>query len=185
MSAAFDQMQPLSGEGEARAKALLNVTELRKADFAVASTTARAISTIRYIIEADGLAYETDVRLRELEFGGFPNQPSPPVKPGHGLRKRQWHDIDLAPEGGESIRQCRTRMTEAINDIAAAHSGERILVASHGAAICAYLSGIIPGIDHEFVMQVGQPEVFVLRFDGGASPSVSRLGLPFDTGIER
>ena len=185
MSAVFDQIQPLSAEGEERAKALLNVSELRDADCAVTSNTARAISTIRYIIEADGLAYEIDMRLRELEFGGFPNQPSPPVKPGHGLRERQWHDIDLAREGGESIRQCRTRMTEAINDIAAVHSGERILVVSHGAAICAYLSGIIPGIDHEIVRQVGQPDVFVLQFDGGASPSVSRLSLPFDTEIER
>ena len=189
MSPLFDQIQPLSVEGEERAKALMAISELRGADLAVSSPMARTISTIRYILEADKIPYQLDERLRELEFGGMPAIPPAEHQsklddksgpnPRDNFLARQWEDQDLAQEDGESIRQCRERMTESITQIVRENTGKKILVSSHGAAISSYLSGVIPGVDDSFVRRVNQPDVFKLVFEGDQVKSWVHLDLPF------
>ena len=188
--AQFDRIQPLSVVGEERAAKLLNVPELRHADAAYASPFARTISTLRYLFEADAVPLELDERLRELEFGGNRDLPRP--KPGEGpggkpgpggpprmdpndIRVRQWLDLDLADVGGESVRQCRARMTEAIREIAEANPGKTVLIGSHGAAIAAYLGGVINGVDDDFVRTITQPDVFRLDWEDGKVQAVTRV----------
>ena len=77
-SAAFDWMQPLSAEGEERAKRLLDIPELRGADFAVASNMSRSLATLRYLIEADDVPYMIDDRLREMPAWKRPERISDP-----------------------------------------------------------------------------------------------------------
>ena len=93
----FERIQPLSGRGEEKAKALLEKDYLRNADIAYCSPYARTCSTLRYLMEADGFSITLDERLRELDFGGDMSKMGPPPhgeKGGHrepnDPRARQW-----------------------------------------------------------------------------------------------
>lgn len=181
----FDRIQPLSGRGEEKAKALLDKEYLRNADIAYCSPYSRTYSTLRYLMEADGFSVTMDDRLRELDFGGDISKMGPPPHGEQGghrkpddIRARQWQDRDLADVNGESLNQCCARMTEAIHEILRANPGKKILVGSHGAAICAYLSSLIPGIDDDYARTLAQPSIFRLTFDGETLNAVERLTPP-------
>lgn len=181
----FDRIQPLSVRGEEKAKALLEMECLRNADIAYCSPFARTMSTLRYLMEADGFSVSMDERLRELDFGGDPAKMGPPPHGGKNpgrkpddIRARQWLDRDLADVNGESLNQCSARMTEAVGEIVRDNPGKKILVGSHGAAICAYLSSLIPGIDDDYARTLPQPSVFRMCFEGEKVISVERLVLP-------
>ena len=176
----FDRMQPLSAEGEERAKKLLEFPELRHADFAVASTMSRSLATIRYILEEDHVPYAIDDRLRELEFGKKPEE-----MPMDAFMSRKWLEPDLRPEDGESITECRERMEAAILEAVRNHPDGKILIGSHGAAIGAYLSGVLGHMEDDFVRNINLPDVFHLTFDGEAVTAYDRLEMPFPIPIRK
>ena len=173
-TAAFDLMQPLSAEGEERAKKLLDFPELRGADFAVASTMSRSLATIRYLIEADDVPFSIDDRLREMPNGRRPENES-----FARFMDRIWAEPDFCYPGGESVRACRTRMDAAIREAVQNHPGEKLLIASHGRSIGAYFSGILEDFSEEFVRTINLPDVFHLTFDGEELLRYSRLEMPF------
>lgn len=181
----FDRIQPLSVRGEEKANALLEMDCLRNADVAYTSPYARTLSTLRYLMEADGFSITMDERLRELDFGGDMTKMGPPPHSGknphrnpNDIRARQWLDRDLADVNGESLNQCCARMTEVVAEIAGNHPGKKVLVGTHGAAICAYISSLIPGIDDDYARTLPQPSVFHLVFENERITSVERLELP-------
>lgn len=170
----FDYMQPLSGEGEERAKRLLDFEELRGANFAAASTMSRSLATIRYLLEADDVPFVLDERLIELEFGRPPE--------GMGREEfmgRKWLHPDEVPEEGESVTACRERMEAAIVELVREHPGQKLLVGSHGAAIASYLSGVLGKMDDDFVRSINLPDVFRLTFEGDRVTGFDRLAMPF------
>ena len=170
----FDRMQPLSALGEERARKLLEIPELRHADFAVASTMSRSLATIRYLLEEDEVPYAIDDRLRELDFGRKPEGLSMDEFMG-----RKWDHPEEIPEAGESVVQCRNRMREAIEQAVLEHPGKTILIGSHGAAIGAYLSGFLAGVDDSFVRSINLPDVFRLTFSEGEPPVCRHIEMPF------
>ena len=173
-SAAFDWMQPLSAEGEERAKRPLSIQELRGADFAVASNMSRSLATLRYLIEADDVPYMIDDRLREM-----PARKRPEHRPGEPFMPPKWPDPDFRPEGGESILECRNRMEAAILEAVSNHHGEKILIGSHGRSIGAYLSGFLNDFNEEFVPNINSPDVFHLTFEGETVAAYERIEMPF------
>ena len=172
--AAFDLMQPLSAEGEDRAKRLLDIPELRNADFAVASTMSRSLATIRYLLETDDVPYAIDERLRELDFGKKPMGMSMDE-----FMSRKWQYPEETPEDGESIVACRDRMEEVILEAVRDHPEQKILIGSHGAAIACYLSGIFGHMEDEFVRNINLPDVFNLTYENGIISNYARLDMPF------
>ena len=173
-SAAFDLMGPLSAEGEERAKKLLEFPELRGADFAVASTMSRSLATIRYLIEADDVPFSIDDRLREM-----PNGKRPEHESFERFMRRIWSEPSFHYPGGESVIACRRRMEAAITEAVRNHTGEKILIGSHGRSIGAYFSGIIQDFSEDFVRSINLPDVFHLTFDGVRLMEYSRLEMPF------
>ena len=171
---AFDLMQPLSAEGEERAKILLDFPELRGADFAVASTMSRSLATIRYLIEADDVPFSIDDRLREMPNGRRPENES-----FARFMERIWAEPDFRYPGGESVLECRARMEAAIMDAVHAHPGVKILIASHGRSIGAYFSGILKDFREDFVRSINSPDVFHLTFDGDILTGYSHMDMPF------
>ena len=186
----LDRIQPLNVNGERKAKGLLQCEEIRSADAVRCSPFARTLSTLRYVVEADHLPVTMDEDLKELEFGIMPGTDGPPdpsekppmgpkggPKPG-GFRGRQWEDRDLAAEQGESLNQAAERMHRAVLRFVQENPGKKLLIGSHGAAICAYLSRWLPEINDAYTGQLPQPSVFRMVFDGDQVTEVCRLVLP-------
>ena len=171
---AFDLMQPLSAEGEERAKKLLDFRDLRGADFAVASNMSRSLATIRYLIEADHVPYAIDDRLREM-----PAWKRLEPRPGEPFQPPKWPDPTEHIDGGESILECRERMNEAIKEAVHTHPELKILIGSHGRSIGAYLSGILDDFGDDFVPNMNSPDIFHLSFAGESLAAYAHIEMPF------
>jgi 2,3-bisphosphoglycerate-dependent phosphoglycerate mutase len=111
--------------GREQARALADELADVRLDAIYASDLARARATAEVVAEAHGLEVRVDPRLRERSFGSW-----------EGLTRE---DIAAFPEGsrhdGESDDEVRSRVLEAVEEIARAHPGEQVLVVSHGGAL--------------------------------------------------
>ena len=54
-------------------------------------------------------------------------------------------DPDFAPHGGESPRQVVERFVGTLRAIALRHSGERVVIVTHGAALSMALGALLEG----------------------------------------
>jgi broad specificity phosphatase PhoE len=111
------------GQQQARALAVELAGEVLHAVYA--SDLVRARETAETVAAEHGLEVRLDARLRERSFGSW-----------EGLTRE---DIAELPAGsrhdGESDEQVRARVLAAIEEIAHAHPGRRVLVVSHGGAL--------------------------------------------------
>lgn len=123
----------LSVEGEKRAEILARQEELQNIDVAYASNCVRTLQTAKYLLKAQNLKVTLDERLDERRFGE-PNSDKFP-----DWFERQYLDENFKTVGGESQKDVRERMNEAINEILENNKGKRIAVFSHGYAITFYL----------------------------------------------
>ncbi len=94
-------------------------------DAIYASDLSRARATAAAVAATHGLEVNVDPRLRERSFGTW-----------EGLTR---NDIMAFPEGsrhdGESDDEVRERVLAAVQEIAAKHPGEQVLIVSHGGAL--------------------------------------------------
>jgi broad specificity phosphatase PhoE len=115
----------LNDLGRRQAQALARELTDVDLDAIYASDLARARQTAEAVAATHALEVTFDPRLRERSFGNW-----------EGLTRE---DIAAFPEGsrhdGESDDEVRTRVLEAIEEIARAHPGEQVLVVSHGGAL--------------------------------------------------
>jgi broad specificity phosphatase PhoE len=118
-----------AGERQARRTAAFLARE--RIGRVVASPRRRARETAEVLAAALGLRVELDPRLRERADWGA----GPPGQSADEFR-REWaratRDRDFVPAGGESSRAAGARLLAALDDLAAAHPGGRVVVVTHG-----------------------------------------------------
>ena len=92
-----------------------------------ASDLGRAVETAEIAFGGSGAPVRHDARLRECDYGELNGAPVGDVT---AVRRRH---IDEPFPGGESYRQVVERTRAFLDDVAARHDGERIVVISHSA----------------------------------------------------
>ncbi|MET8868213.1 histidine phosphatase family protein [Nonomuraea sp. NPDC004580] len=110
-----------------------------------ASTLTRARITAQAAADRAGLPVRTDERLRELDFGQGEGLTSAEMK-ARFPEARAAFEADPAGNplpGSEDPYEAAGRFTAALDDIAAAHSGGRVLVVAHTTAIRLALCGLL------------------------------------------
>lgn len=158
---------PLSDEGRAQAQALAAVLRDETFNRAYSSDLSRARETAHIVLETHDVTIETDVRLREFDFGAW-----------EGLT---WNDIverwpHLAdreptsarvyePEGGETFAHVCARAKGFLDDLRA-RDAERIMVVTHA----GFLHAVFAVLHDAFVESA--PDPLTMRF---APASLSRL----------
>ena len=102
------------------------------------SDLGRAHETARAVAEVTGVPVVSDEGLRERSFGIFEGKTFDEIHEtwpdhAHNWRKRipEWQP----PEGGESLLELRERVTRTIQELAARHPGEQIVVVAHGGVL--------------------------------------------------
>jgi broad specificity phosphatase PhoE len=119
-----------------------------------ASDLVRAVETAEIAFGGSGIPVHHDSRLRECDYGELNGAP---VERVAAVRRRH---VDEAFPGGESYRQVVERTRAFLDDVAAAHDGERIVVIAHSANRWA-LDHLVGGepleeiVDAPFVWQPG------------------------------
>jgi broad specificity phosphatase PhoE len=145
---------------------------------AYTSDLGRAEETARIILEAQvgpTPALSTTPLLREVSYGVFEGMTWAEIREADPrMRDREFvHDLDFAPDDGESFRQLLVRVGGLANDLSAQHVSEDILVVGHGGSLRALAVRILGLPDEAFWKLRGlrNASISVVQQDG-YSPSL-------------
>ena len=106
-------------------------------DAIVASSMRRCAAFAGALADERGLPLRIDPRLVEYHFGAWQGVPIETIAQEQGdALARFWADpVNAPPPGGESFAAFRTRLHEALDDVAIAATTQHVLVITHGGAI--------------------------------------------------
>ncbi len=131
----------LNAKGAWQAKRLAQALAEEPIDHIYSSDLARAQATARAVAEdragTCAATVQLDAGLRERCFGSFEGQTWADIETRWPEESRRWRqrDPDFAPPGGETPRQIQARVQNAVNTIAARHTGQLIMLVAHGGVL--------------------------------------------------
>jgi len=156
---------PLTPRGLAQARAAAEALVKESFDAFYSSDLGRARRTATIIADRLGKRFLTDHRLREQHYGlmqGHDRDGARDRDPGFFVSLDRG-DADYVPRGGESRRQRHERAVSALADIAGRHSGQRILVVTHGGVVDSLFRETL-GIPHDSPRRYSLYNAAVNRF---------------------
>ena len=129
-----NEKNPLSVEGEERARKLSEYNELKNIDVIYSSHYVRTMSTAKYVAEKNNIKLNIDERFGERKFGinNFNELPK-------DYFEHQGLDWDYKIGNGESLNEVSFRMKEALIEILNKYKDKNIMIVSHGTALTAML----------------------------------------------
>ena len=164
-----DRTRPLTAEGIADSKIVLETLKDKGIDAFYCSPYKRSIVTIQKTAEYYKMDIITDERLREREKGINGN--------GHVMFRKRWADLEYHEEGGESIGMVQRRNIEALKEILAVNDGRNIVIGTHGTALSSIMNYYIPefGCDDFLRIIDWMPYIVEMDFDGQKFVGLSEL----------
>lgn len=129
---------PLNDRGDAQARATAKALARHRFAAIYASDLARARQTAEAAGQTLSLAVITDSRLRERHYGLFQGLTYDEAQARHPQAYARFlaRDADFVfPNGGESLAGFAERIRYTLQEIAARHPGEEVLVVTHGGVL--------------------------------------------------
>jgi len=110
-----------------------------------ASDLGRALDTGELIAAPHGLEVRTMLGLRERCYGAFEGKTAEEIRASDPDGFERWLSDRqrLAPPGGETQAELAGRVMRALHEIAGAHLGETVAVATHGGPIKSALFAVL------------------------------------------
>lgn len=140
---------PLTALGIAQAKAAAEYLQGEHFDLILSSDLGRAARTAELIANVFRLAVQTETRLRERHLGLAEGLTREELRQRHPeVFNHYFSDPDYSIPGGESVRQCDSRVGAWMTELAVAASGKRILAVTHG-LILGYILKRVLGLPLE------------------------------------
>ncbi|MBN1765208.1 MAG: histidine phosphatase family protein [Sedimentisphaerales bacterium] len=131
---------PLTDKGIKQALAMAEALNGDTISALYTSDLPRAIQTARIIAERLGLNIHTDKRLRERNLGILEGLTLDDIQQQHPKIYESYtsHDPDYIIPHGESTRQRFERGIRCVEELAARHPGEKILIITHGGILNSF-----------------------------------------------
>ena len=130
---------PLNEVGLRQAQHLAQTLVQRETiDAIYASDLSRAHSTAQAVAQAMGQSVTVHAGLRERHFGAFQGRTYAQIEtelPEHAWHWRKRTPDWAPPGGGESLTVLRDRVIQTIDELAAAHAGQHIVMVAHGGVL--------------------------------------------------
>jgi 2,3-bisphosphoglycerate-dependent phosphoglycerate mutase len=128
---------PLNPHGRWQAQQLAEALRDEAFEAAYASDLSRAKETAQAVAQTRDLPVVTFTGLRERGFGEFEGQTWTELEARWPAETQAWRkrEPNFAPGGGESLLQLQARVVETVNQLAARHLGEQILIVAHGGVL--------------------------------------------------
>jgi 2,3-bisphosphoglycerate-dependent phosphoglycerate mutase len=143
---------PLTDEGHAQARGLIDVLASLGVSRIVSSPYLRAVQSVQPFAGRVGLAIETDSRLRERVL------PTTTLVDWQAALRRTVEDEDFAAPGGENLRVAADCAVAAFEDIV---REERVTaIVSHGNLTALLWRRLGHPMDFEAAMRLTNPDVF-------------------------
>lgn len=97
----------------------------------------RALETARAIATRTGAPLRTHTGLRERGFGLFEGKTFVEIEHEWPEESRRWRQREphWSPPQGESLLQLRERISKTLDELAAQHAGEQIVLVAHGGVL--------------------------------------------------
>jgi probable phosphoglycerate mutase len=130
----------LTEKGVAQAKALAQRLARENFTALYCSDLGRAVQTAKEIAALTGHEIETDPRLRERHLGIFQGLSGEEIKAKHPEEYKLHRTLgpNYVIPGGESVRQQVERNVSFLNELAARHQGEQVVVVTHGGVVSGF-----------------------------------------------
>lgn len=161
---------PLTPQGRESAMKLVPVLSALGIERVYSSPYRRAADTVVPFALSAALGCGLDPELRERKLAGCAF-PSPEA---HVAAVRScWEDFDHRFPGGESNRECQARAVGAVSRLCDQHSGERIVLASHGQWTSLLLNAIDPGFGVKEWLAIPNPAIFQVDLEERTWQAVS------------
>lgn len=125
-----NEKMPLSIEGEELASNISKESELQNIDVVISSNYVRAMSTAKYISNANNVNLIVNSAFGERKFG-INSWDELPID--FGLRQN--NDENYKVGDGESQKEVRERVYKALIDVIDKYKDKRVVIVSHGSAI--------------------------------------------------
>jgi broad specificity phosphatase PhoE len=162
---------PLSARGRVESECLADRLVCERIAAIYSSDLIRAKETAETIAIRLSTTVMLEPRLREARLGEWQGLTYEEVRRLHFNQADPLpcYAVEQPPSDGESLRQLQTRVMAAVQEIAARHSDESVLLVTHGACLRALICGWL-GIELSAYWK--------LRFDSGSvsEASVSPAG---------
>jgi 2,3-bisphosphoglycerate-dependent phosphoglycerate mutase len=128
---------PLNATGHEQARRVAERLAGESFDHLYASDLIRTQQTAQPSVERLGLKGISDAALREQNFGSVDGMRTEDIQTGHPEAWARWVQFreDFSFEGGESVRQFHARVMGAVRRLVAAHTGQTLLVVTHGGVL--------------------------------------------------
>ncbi|MEK9951087.1 MAG: histidine phosphatase family protein [Curvibacter sp.] len=127
---------PLNDTGRWQARRLARALAARDALHAVySSDLQRAHETAQAIAAATGAPLRTHAGLRERGFGLFEGRTYAEIEQTWPEESEHWRRRTpdwCPPQGGESLIEVRARILQTLQELAAPHAGQQIVLVAHG-----------------------------------------------------
>ncbi len=137
----------LNALGRAQAARLGERFRTSPPDAIVSSDLERAVETARIVAAACGIAAERialDRGLREIDVGAWTGKDHRAIAELYPEEWAAWSaGLDVRRGGGETYAELAERIDRALDRIAEAHHGARVLVVSHGGAIRSVIGRVL------------------------------------------
>ena len=138
--------RPLSERGRTQALKLAERLARVDLDAIYSSDLQRATETAEIVASTRGLEVKTLPSLREVDVGSWSGLTRAEAEQRYPEGYRRWLAGLEGWDDGETYDQMSVRVLEAIQEIAGAHPGERLLVLAHGGSIRAVHAAAL-GVD--------------------------------------
>lgn len=130
---------PLNDTGLLQADRLARALSGRETvDAIYASDLSRAHTTAQAVAQVMGQTVRTHIGLRERHFGAFQGRTFAEVEtewPAHAVQWRKRSPDWTPPGGGESLLRLHQRIVDCVNELAAQHAGQQIVLVAHGGVL--------------------------------------------------
>ena len=136
---------PLADRGRQQARAIARRLQGHAFDAAYSSDLSRTRETAEMILGESGIPLESTPMLREYQKGVF-----------EGLTVHEYarqypeqyeaslvNDLDFAPTGGESMRECSARLAKFAELLVERHMDDTVLVVGHGGSLRSLLVALL------------------------------------------
>jgi alpha-ribazole phosphatase len=133
---------PLNEHGREQARTLADELAGEPITGIYASDLSRARETAEIIARRLGLPIAVDTRLREIDVGAWSGLTTAELESRFPEAVARWRNGDPAHsfDGGETYAAMGARVVAALDEIAARHAHEHVLVVLHGGPIRALLA---------------------------------------------
>lgn len=155
-----DRTCPLTAEGAEDSKMVTEILKTCSVNRFCSSPYQRSVDTIAGSAAWYGQEVQTDERFRERRSSKGNNN--------FEMIRKRWKDFNFSEENGEALASVQKRNMQALFDLLKMHSGENLVIGTHGTA----LSTILNYYDNRFLCDDFlriidfMPYVIRLDFDG-------------------